>query len=140
MLHVETDGGVLEEFVSADGYHRFSVPTPSAAVERLARYIDANAVAGESSGEAITAPIAELDAADGALGEKLADTRALSVLTAVSAEEASQATIFATSDAVYAMDTPEEGETEATVGEQSATELRELLREVLTRGTQPTAS
>lgn len=140
VLHVETDGGVLEEFVSADGYHRFSVPTPSAAVERLARYIDANAVAGESSGEAITAPIAELDAADGALGEKLADTRALSVLTAVSAEEASQATIFATSDAVFAMDTPEEGETEATVGEQSATELRELLREVLTRGTQPTAS
>lgn len=133
VLHVETDGGVLEEFVSADGFHRFSVPTPSAAVERLARYIDPNGIAGEESGEPVTAPISELDSAEGELAEKLADTRTLSVLTSVSANVASQATIFATSEGVYAMDTPEEGESEATVSEQSATALRDLLRDVLTR-------
>lgn len=87
----------------------------------------------------MTAPIAELDAAEGELGERLADTRALSVLTAVSATEASQATLFATSDALFAMDTPEEGESEATVGEQSASALRELLADVLAPSTRPAA-
>lgn len=138
VLHVETDGGMLEEFVSADGFHRFSVPTPSAAIERLARYIDPNSVAGEESGHSVTASIAELDSAEGEIAAKLADTRTLSVLTAVSGAEASQATIFATSGAVYAMDTPEEGESEATVSEQSATDLREMLGEVLARSTQET--
>lgn len=137
VLHVEADGGVLEEFISADGFHRFSVPTPTAAIERLARFIDPTGIAGQESGGPITAPIAELDAAEGELAETLADTRTLSVLTAVSATEAMQATIFATSGAVFAMDTPEEGETEATVSEQSAEDLRELLREVLTRGARP---
>src|SRR5699024_6155535 len=161
-----------------DGFHRFSVPTPAAAVERMARYIDPHEVAGTESGEPVTAPIAELDAAEGEIGERLADTPpsaspppsgrprpartprsrtaapagrkgrchppprgarngargprarpdrgarrgrgrdrrasrgppALSVLTAVSATEASQTTLFATSDALFAMDTPEEGE------------------------------
>lgn len=76
--------------------------------------------------------------AEGEIGEKLADTRTLSVLTAVSGAEASQATIFATSGALYAMDTPEEGESEATVSEQSAKDLREMLGEVLCRSTQET--
>src|SRR5699024_5590862 len=139
VLHLEADGGVLEEFVSADGFHRFSVPTPAAAVERMARYIDPHEVAGTESGEPVTAPIAELDAAEGEIGERLADTRALSVLTAVSATEASQTTLFATSDALFAMDTPEEGESEATVGEQSASALRELLADVLAPSTRPAA-
>lgn len=133
VLHVETDGGVLEEFVSADGFHRFSVPTRSAAVERLARYIDPGAVAGDEGGRSATAPVAALDSGEGELGGELADTRTLSVLTAVSADEASQATIFATSGAVYAMDTPEEGEAEATVNGLSAAELRTMLAEVLDR-------
>lgn len=137
VLHVEADGGVLEEFVSADGFHRFSVPTPAAAVERMARYIDPSEVAGAESGEPVTAPIAELDSAEGELAEHLADTRVLSVLTAVSATEASQATLFATTEAVFAMDTPEEGETEATVSEQSASDLRELLTDVLARSARP---
>ena len=135
VLHVEADGGVLEEFVSADGFHRFSVPTPAAAVERLARYIDPSGVAGEEGGAAVTAPIAELDAGEGELAETLADTRTLSVLTAVSAAEASQATIFATTGSVHAMDTPPEGATEGTVRELSATDLRALLSDLLERST-----
>lgn len=134
VLHIEADGGVLEEFVSANGFHRFSVPTRSAAVEHLARYVDPGAVAGAESGDPVTAPIAELDSAEGELAETLADTRTLSVLTAVSAAEASQATIFATSGAVYAMDTPGEGATEGTVREVSAADLRELLSGVVAPG------
>ncbi|MDN5821173.1 MAG: hypothetical protein L0H39_06765 [Brachybacterium sp.] len=138
VLHVEDDGGVLEEFVSADGFHRFSVPTRTAALERLARFIDPDGLAGDEGGQSVTAPIAELDSAEGELAETLADTRTLSVLTAVSATEAIQVTLFATSGAVFAMDTPEEGESEATVSEQSATDLRELLGEVLDRSTRGT--
>ena len=76
---------------------------------------------------------------EGEIGKRLADTRALSVLTAVSTTEASQTTLFATSDALFAMDTPEEGESEATVGEQSASALRELLADVLAPSTRPAA-
>lgn len=133
-LHVEDGGGVLEEFVSADGFHRFSVPTPEAAVERAAMYIDPTRSAGDETGEAVTASIAELDAGGGELAEKLADTRTLSVLTAVSADEAMQVTIFATTESLFAMDTPSESDAEGTVRELSAAGVRALLAEVLGQG------
>lgn len=135
VLHVEADGGVLEEFVSADGFHRFSVPTPSAAVERLARFVDPTGAAGAKGGPARTATIAELDSGEGALAATLADARTLSVLTALSAAEASQVTLFASTGAVHAMDTPEQGETEAEVRELSRTELRSLIGDLLVVGT-----
>lgn len=140
VLHVESGGGVLEEFVSADGFHRFSVPTPEAAVERAAMYIDPTGSAGDETGEAVTASIAELDAGGGELAEKLADTRTLSVLTAVSADEAMQVTIFATTESLFAMDTPSESDAEGTVRELSAADLRALLAEVLGQGSSAPAS
>ncbi len=88
----------------------------------------------------MTATIAELDSGEGVLGATLADARTLSALTALSAAEAGQATLFASTGAVHAMDTPEQAETEAEVGELSRTELRSLIGDLLVSGAGRTGS
>lgn len=127
-VYVFPEGGLLEELVTADGFHRFSVPTRSAMPTRLARYIDQAQVAGTEDRKVFDGPKASLEDPAEPIAKQLADTRALTVMTAADAEGAGvQVSIMATSEAVLAMDTPEglPGSTE--VRELSATGLIDLI-------------
>lgn len=130
MTYVFPRGGILEELVTADGYHHFSLPTRQATPDRLARYADQAQVAGNEDGQAVTATAAQLER-DDPLAQRLRDTRALTVITSASARGSTQTSIMATSEAVFAMDTPSSPEEEVTVRELSASSLRELVAEVL---------
>ena len=115
--------GVLEELVTADGYHEFSVPTRAMVPERVARYADQNQVASEEDGEAIVATIAELDQ-----DPTIRDTRALTVMTVLGNDaDELQASIMATSDGVFVMDQPQEGDAETEIREVSRATLLELI-------------
>lgn len=126
LVYAYPEGGALEELVTADGYHRFSVPTPQALPERLARYVDQNGVAAAEDGETHEGTVAELEG-DSAIAQRLRDTRALTVLTSVTVEGAVQLTFMATSDGVLVMDTPQEAQDRAVVREVGAATLREML-------------
>lgn len=123
-VYVFPEGGLLEELVTADGYHHFAVPTRSAMPERLARYIDQAQVAGSEDRLLFEGPTASLEDPEQPIARQLADTRALTVMTAAdAAAEGVQVSLMATSEAVLAMDTPEEL--------SEATEVREVSAEGL---------
>lgn len=130
MLYVFPQDGILEELVTADGFHHFSLPTRSVVPERLARYVDQAQVAGEEDGESVSGTAAELEA-DSPIGRRLADTRALTVITSASGEGSSQLSVMATATSVHAMDTPSSPEDRVEVREISAGSLRALLARVL---------
>ena len=80
-LHLFThSGGVLEEEVTAEGLHRFTVLAPERAAERLTAFLDP-AGAAHADGEAVRVRGSELPAHP--LAARLAATRALTVLTVV---------------------------------------------------------
>ncbi|QNN81955.1 hypothetical protein H3H54_11855 [Brachybacterium sp. Z12] len=124
-VYVFPEGGLLEELVTADGYHHFSVPTRAAMPERLARYIDQAQVAGSEDRVVYEGPTAALeDPEEQVAQQQLADTRALTVMTAADGGGAGvQVSLMATSEAVLAMDTPD------TMGE--STEVRTVSAEGL---------
>ena len=127
-VYVFPEGGVLEELVTADGYHHFSVPTRAALPERLARYIDQAQVAGSEDRVVFEGPTATLEAPGEAIAQQLADTRAMTVMTAAGAEGAgAQVSLMATSEAVLAMDTPEAMSESTEVREVSAEGLVALI-------------
>ena len=118
-VYVFPEGGLLEELVTADGYHHFSVPTRAAMPERLARYVDQAQVAGAEDRVVFEGPTATLEDPDEKIAQQLADTRAMTVMTAAGAEGGGvQMSLMATSGAVLAMDTPE--------SMSESTELREV--------------
>lgn len=123
-VYVFPEGGLLEELVTADGYHHFSVPTRSATPARLARYVDQAQVAGSEDRVIFEGPMVALEDPAEQTARQLADTRALTVMTAADAEGAgTQVSLMATSDAVFAMDTPQET--------SDTTEVREVSTEGL---------
>ena len=123
-VYVFPEGGLLEELVTADGYHHFSVPTRAAMPERLARYIDQAQVAGSEDRVVYEGPTAALEDPEEQIAQQLADTRALTVMTAADGGGAGvQVSLMATSEAVLAMDTPD------TMGE--STEVRAVSAEGL---------
>lgn len=127
-VYVFPQGGLLEELVTADGFHHFSVPTRAAMPARLARYADQAQVAGSEDRVIYEGPTAALEDPAEPVASRLADTRALTVLTSADAEGATgQVTLMATSDAVLTMDTPEELSEATTVRELSAEGLTALL-------------
>ncbi len=128
--YISVNDGILEEFVGADGYHHFSVPTRDCIPERLARYVDQNEVAGDADGDCIDTTMEELDGS-GELAERFRDARALSVLTTISSAEATQHSVLALSDAVFLMEGPEEGLGSVTVQECSRASLLEAFAELL---------
>lgn len=126
MVYVFPHDGILEELVTADGFHHFSVPTRDATAGRLAKYVDQGEVAAQEDGPTVTATAAQLEG-DSPLAQRLQDTRALTVLTSASAQGSTQISVMATADAVFAMDTPESADQEVTVRELSSSSLRELI-------------
>lgn len=128
MVYVFPQGGLLEELITADGFHHFSVPTRTAMPARLARYADQAQVAGTEDRVIYEGPTAALEDPAEPVATTLADTRALTVLTAAGTDGTNaQVTVMATSEGVFVMDTPEElGET-STVRELSAEGLAALI-------------
>jgi hypothetical protein len=82
-------GGVLEEYVTIDGFHHFSVPEPSAVAFRLGRFVDPFDDASDDGDVAtVRVPGQDVDAAvDG--------SRAISILTSVVEGGGTQATFIA---------------------------------------------
>lgn len=109
VVYLYPRGGVLEELITVDGFHHFSLPTREAVPERLARYVDQAGVAAEEDGESVAATIEQLDSEDSEIGRRLRDTRALTVVTSAGGAGTAQLSIMATADAVFAMDNPTAG-------------------------------
>lgn len=97
-LYLFPEDGVLEEFVAADGFHHFSVPTREVIAERLAQFVDPHGAANEDD------DVRELTAEEIASDSSLQDTRTLSVLTIAGIGEGRQATVFALSASVLLLD------------------------------------
>ncbi|ATG50671.1 hypothetical protein CFK38_03410 [Brachybacterium vulturis] len=91
-------GGVLEEYVSIDGFHHFSVPELETVPDRIRRFVDPFEAAGED-GDPETVTAAEVTRSI-----DVDDARAVSVLTAVAEGAGRQATLIATSDRVRVLD------------------------------------
>lgn len=90
--------GVLEEYITVDGFHHFSVPHLDAVAARIQRFVDPFEVAdadGEPQSMALQEAASSFD---------VDDTRSLTVLTAVADEGGRRATIAATSDRVQVLD------------------------------------
>ena len=90
--------GVLEEYITVDGFHHFSVPHLDAVAARIQRFADPFEVAdadGEPQSMGLQEAVASFD---------VDDTRALTVLTAVADEGGRRATIAATSAQVQVLD------------------------------------
>lgn len=104
--YVFPQNGVLEEYISVDGFHHFSVPDLSSVPARLRRFVDPFEVAGkDGEPEVVTVQnAASTFDAD--------DTRSLSVVTAVTDGAGRQATVAATSDRVRVLDNGPLGERE----------------------------
>ncbi|PMC74400.1 hypothetical protein [Brachybacterium sp. UMB0905] len=130
MVYVFPREGILEELITADGFHHFSLPLRSAVPARLARYVDQDQVAGDEDDEPIRATAAELEG-EGELAEALRDTRALTVLTSAESDGSAQVSVMATSQDVYMMDTPSSPEEQVAVRRISAQTLQDLIGEVL---------
>lgn len=92
------EAGVLEEFITLDGFHHFSVPALGSVPERIQRFVDPfQAADQDGEPETVTAQsVGQSVDAD--------DTRSLSVLTAVTDGAGRQATVFATSERVRVLD------------------------------------
>ncbi len=91
---------LLEEEITADGYHHFHVLPVHSAVDHAVTLIDQDEVAGED-GEPITLRMSAIEE-HAELGPVLSDTRALTVASLVTrAGEAEQLTFYATSDRMY---------------------------------------
>lgn len=125
------DGGVLEEFVAADGFHHFTAPTRASLPARLAGFVDAHECAADD-GE-----VEEITVAQIARLEGLEDTRALSTLTTVDDDGPRRATVFALSDRVRVVDNGSEdpeslsGETALAISDVSPTTLRDIIASLL---------
>lgn len=126
-------GGVLEEFVSIDGFHHFSVPELETVPDRIRRFVDPFEAAGED-GEPETVTTAEV-----ARSVDMDDARSLSVLTAVAEGAGRQATVVATSDRVRVLDNGPLGEEtspheERQIADVSPQTLLEVIGVMIPRG------
>lgn len=130
LVYVFPAGGILEELVTADGFHHFSLPLRAAVPERLAVYLDPRDVAGEDA-TLFSGPVDALEA-DSEVTARLDDARAITVVAGTGAGGRFQHTVFTTSDAVLDLDTG--GGDPAPVAELvslSPTGLRALLADLL---------
>lgn len=102
------DDGVLEEEVTALGIHRFTPLRLEQAIARLVVLIDPSGVA---AGEGQPQRVRSSELATSAIGQQLAATRALTVLTVVRTADGSvqQASSYATADAVLTMEALDPG-------------------------------
>lgn len=101
--HYAHAGGVLEEEVTAEGMHRFTVLRTEQVPERLLRLWDPEGVAGPT-GDAVVLRISALDSSP--LAAALAGTRAMTLVTVAAAAEDAvhQASLYATGQEVLVME------------------------------------
>lgn len=92
------EAGVLEEYVTVDGFHHFCVPTLGAVPGRLQRFVDPFEVAAADE-EPQTLPLHE---ARDAFEDD--DTRSVSVISVVTDGASRRATVATTSSAVRVLD------------------------------------
>ncbi|MBB5833103.1 hypothetical protein [Brachybacterium aquaticum] len=119
-------GGVLEEYVTIDGFHHFAVPELATVAERIRAFTDPFEVASED-GQPQALPLQEAVAA-----LENEDTRALTVVTAVTDGASRRATVGATSQAVLVLDNgPLDREPAPTETVQVSEVSSEALRTVL---------
>lgn len=128
---------LLEEEVTADGYHHFSVLPRQSAIDHAATVIDQDEVAAED-GEPFSLRMSEIEQ-DERTGAVLSDTRALTVASLVNRDgEADQLTFYATSQSVLVsrsdadLVSPDpEADQELEFAEVSPATLRETLSALL---------
>lgn len=131
---------LLEEEITADGYHHFHVLPVDSAVDHAVTLLDQDEVAGED-GEPITLKMSAIEEHP-ELGPVLSDTRALTVASLVTrAGEAEQLTFYATSDRTYVSrsdqdpSVPEPAEDpELEFVQASADSLRDVVRSLIEAG------
>ena len=131
---------LLEEEITADGYHHFHVLPKDSAVDHAVTLIDQDEVAGED-GEPITLRMSAIEE-HVELGPVLSDTRALTVASLVTrAGEAEQLTFYATSDRMYVSRSDQDVTTseaaedpELEFVQASTSSLRDVVRSLLEAG------
>lgn len=120
--------GVLEEYVTIDGFHHFSVPPLAEVPQRLARFVDPFEDATTDGTEReVSVPGAEVETT-------FADARSLSVVTSILDGDGARATVCAVPGSLLLLDTGplDEATTDAestvgTLGEVSPATLRAAL-------------
>lgn len=127
--YLHRDGVVLEEEVTADGVHMFTVMPQEKAVPRIHYLIDQAGIGGED-GEALDIPVDQLENHP-ELGERLADTRAFTMATMLSTQtgDHKQLTFHMTSTEVFAGQ-PDESGTTITIMPVGADSVDTLIREL----------
>lgn len=124
-------GGVLEEYLTIDGFHHFSVPPADEIAQRIARFVDPFEDAAED-GEPVESSREELE-------QRIEGARAATVVTSIVDGEGSQATFFAVPGHMHLVDTGEidpstTGESDlenALIGEISAESLVTVIEELV---------
>lgn len=103
LVYVFPAGGILEELVTVDGFHHFSLPVRSAVPERLAVYLDPQGAADQDA-TVFSGTLEDLQQ-DAGIVARLDDARAITVLAGTGAGGRFQHTVFTASSAVYDLDT-----------------------------------
>lgn len=123
------EGGVLEEFVSIDGFHNFSLPVPSEIPARLRQFVDPFETAADQDGEVVDLP------AETPVREVMPeDVNAFTVVTSMTGESGRSATVIGRPDSIAVIDGGAlgQGADEGTGSAQMAEVSRDSLEEILT--------
>lgn len=130
-LYFTPDGTALEEFVTTDGLHLFSLLRRDAIADRLATYADPFNAASEDGEEQM------MNRSELTPGFVLPDTRVATTFTAMHPGGGYAAYVYATGDAVHLIDAgafdedgPEDSQT-LPMAAVSASTLREMLSAIL---------
>src|SRR5699024_8479746 len=129
--HYVRSEGVLEEDVTAFGVHHFTPLRAEQAPDRMLVLLDEAGAAAESE-DPVTVRTSHL--AEGPLAQRLADTRALSVLTAVRTADDTvrQVSVYATGSEVLTVEAVDPGaeDPQLQVRAVDAAQLRHLVSEL----------
>ncbi|UYG17701.1 hypothetical protein BRM3_04575 [Brachybacterium huguangmaarense] len=128
-LYLFPGGGVLEEYVTIDGFHHLSLPTLDALPERLAVFVDPFESAHEDGAIETVTPEGPIE------DYRVEGTRSLAVLTSITEGAGRQATFFGTEDRLRVLDNGtiegDDAERSRQITDVSATTLRAILEDLV---------
>lgn len=128
-LYLFPGGGVLEEYVTIDGFHHLSLPTLDAVPERLAIFVDPFESAREDGAVETVTPEGPIE------DYRVEGTRSLAVLTSVTEGAGRQATFFGTEDRLRVLDNgtieDDDAERPRQISDVSAATLRAILEDLV---------